>query len=161
MRLCKGGCVTNSAARPSSAKGLTVQGVGVNPTRTGFIDIVKAMGGDLRLERATEKSGAIGPWIETDLSEIDPLNIKLETRVNDELRQSDTTASMAFPIARIIEYISTFTTLDPGDLIATGTPTGSGARTDPPKWLRAGDAIEVTVEGVGTLRNSVVMETSA
>ena len=107
-----------------------------------------------------ESSGAIGPWIETDLSGIEPLNIKVETRVNGELRQSDTTASMAFPIARIIEYISTFTTLDPGDLIATGTPTGSGARFDPPRWLKAGDVVEVTVESVGTLRNVVAAETT-
>ena len=105
-----------------------------------------------------ERSGSIGPWIETDLSGIDPLNLTLETRVNGELRQGDTTAAMAFPIPRIIEYISTFTTLDPGDLIATGTPTGSGARFDPPRWLKPGDVVEVSVAGIGTLRNSVMAE---
>jgi 2-keto-4-pentenoate hydratase/2-oxohepta-3-ene-1,7-dioic acid hydratase in catechol pathway len=78
--------------------------------------------------------------------------------VNGELRQSDTTASMAFSFRRIIEYISTFCTLMPGDLIATGTPTGAGARFDPPRWLKPGDVVEVTVDGVGLLRNTVVHE---
>jgi 2-keto-4-pentenoate hydratase/2-oxohepta-3-ene-1,7-dioic acid hydratase in catechol pathway len=106
-----------------------------------------------------DRSGAIGPWIETDLSSIDLADLRLETRVNGELRQSDTTANMAFPIAAIIAYVSTFTTLVPGDLIATGTPTGAGARFDPPRWLEPGDTVEVSVEGVGTLRHGVTAET--
>ena len=65
---------------------------------------------------------------------------------------------MAFPFDRIIEYVSTFTTLLPGDLIATGTPTGAGARFDPPKWLREGDVVEVEVAGVGTLLNTIGRE---
>ncbi|MEZ5923143.1 MAG: fumarylacetoacetate hydrolase family protein [Hyphomicrobiaceae bacterium] len=105
-----------------------------------------------------DRSGAIGPWIETDLSAVDLCDLHLETRVNGELRQSDTTASMAFPIAELIAYISSFTTLMPGDLIATGTPTGAGARFDPPRWLKPGDIVEVMVEGVGRLRNSVIAE---
>ncbi len=105
-----------------------------------------------------DRTGGLGPWIETDLSGIEVTDMQIETRVNGELRQSDTTASMAFPFARIIEYLSTFTTLQPGDLIATGTPTGAGARFDPPVWLKQGDQIEVTVEGVGTLVNGVVNE---
>jgi 2-keto-4-pentenoate hydratase/2-oxohepta-3-ene-1,7-dioic acid hydratase in catechol pathway len=105
-----------------------------------------------------DRSGGIGPWIETDLSAIDLADLRLETRVNGELRQSDTTASMVFPFARIIAYVSAFTTLLPGDLIATGTPTGAGARFDPPRWLKPGDTVEVMVEGVGTLRNGVIAE---
>ncbi len=105
-----------------------------------------------------DRSGAIGPWIETDLSAIDLADLRLETRVNGELRQSDTTANMAFSIAAIIAYVSSFTTLMPGDLIATGTPTGAGARFDPPRWLKPGDTVEVTVEGVGTLRHGVTAE---
>jgi len=105
-----------------------------------------------------DKSGGIGPWIETDLSGFDITDMTVETRVNGELRQSDTTASMAFPIARILEYASTFGTLEPGDLIATGTPTGAGARFDPPIWLKAGDVVEVSVKGLGTLSNSVQNE---
>lgn len=102
-----------------------------------------------------DKSGSIGPWIET-LPDFTAMRI--ETRINGELRQSDTPASMAFPFSRIVEYISTFCTLLPGDLIATGTPTGAGARFNPPKWLKEGDVVEVSVEGVGTLRNPVIRE---
>jgi 2-keto-4-pentenoate hydratase/2-oxohepta-3-ene-1,7-dioic acid hydratase in catechol pathway len=102
-----------------------------------------------------DRSGSIGPWIETLP---DFTGMRIETRVNGELRQSDTPASMAFPFRRIIEYISTFCTVLPGDLIATGTPTGAGARFDPPKWLQEGDVVEVNVEGVGTLRNPVIRE---
>jgi 2-keto-4-pentenoate hydratase/2-oxohepta-3-ene-1,7-dioic acid hydratase in catechol pathway len=102
-----------------------------------------------------DRSGGLGPWIETDLSGVRLTDMTVETRVNGEVRQRDTTASMAFPFARIVEYVSTFTTLLPGDLIATGTPTGAGARFDPPRWLVPGDVVEVEVEGVGTLRNTV------
>ncbi len=105
-----------------------------------------------------DRTGGLGPWIETDLSGIDVTDMQIETRVNGEVRQSDTTASMAFPFTKIIEYVSTFTTLQPGDLIATGTPTGAGARFDPAVWLKEGDQIEVTVEGVGSLINGVVKE---
>jgi 2-keto-4-pentenoate hydratase/2-oxohepta-3-ene-1,7-dioic acid hydratase in catechol pathway len=105
-----------------------------------------------------DRSGAIGPWIETGLAALDLDHLAIETRVNGETRQKDTTASMAFPFDRIIEYVSTFTTLLPGDLIATGTPTGAGARFDPPKWLREGDVVEVEVAGVGTLLNTIGRE---
>jgi 2-keto-4-pentenoate hydratase/2-oxohepta-3-ene-1,7-dioic acid hydratase in catechol pathway len=77
------------------------------------------------------------------------------TRINGELRQDDTTDSMIFGFGELIEYISTFTTLKPGDLILTGTPTGAGARFDPPRWLKPGDIVEVTVPEIGTLRNTV------
>lgn len=107
-----------------------------------------------------DRSGGLGPWIETDLSAIDLTDMRIETRVNGEVRQADTTASMAFPFARILEYISTFCTLMPGDLIATGTPTGAGARFDPPRWLKAGDIVTVDVAGVGVLENRVEAETA-
>lgn len=102
-----------------------------------------------------DRSGGLGPWIETDLGGIDLEDMTVETRVNGERRQFDSTASMAFPIKRIIEYVSTFGTLLPGDLIATGTPTGAGARFDPPRWLKPGDVVEVEVEGVGVLSNPI------
>lgn len=106
-----------------------------------------------------DRSGSMGPWIETGIETgMDLSNLRVETRINGELRQSDTTASMAFPFRRLIEYVSTFCTLLPGDLISTGTPAGSGSRLDPPRWLQQGDVIEVAVEGVGTLRNTVVRE---
>ncbi|MFN3260581.1 MAG: fumarylacetoacetate hydrolase family protein [Pikeienuella sp.] len=105
-----------------------------------------------------DRTGAIGPWVETDLSGLDETDMRIETRVNGELRQADTTASMAFPFAKIIEYVSTFTEIGAGDLIATGTPTGAGARFDPPRWLKPGDVIEVSAPGIGVLRNGVTDE---
>ena len=80
------------------------------------------------------------------------------TRVNGEQRQHDTTANMMFPIAYIIHYLSTFFLLKPGDIIATGTPNGAGARFDPPKYLRDGDVVEVEVPGIGVLHNTVATE---
>lgn len=102
-----------------------------------------------------DNSGAIGPWLVpfTDASQLD--GARIQTRVNGELRQDDTLNRMMFPIRREIEYISTFMTLKPGDMIVTGTPTGAGARFDPPKYLKPGDVVEVEVEGIGTLRNGV------
>jgi 2-keto-4-pentenoate hydratase/2-oxohepta-3-ene-1,7-dioic acid hydratase in catechol pathway len=105
-----------------------------------------------------DRSGAMGPWAVpfTDPAQI--TDVALETRVNGELRQQDRTGRMLFPVARQIAYISTFTTLVPGDIIVTGTPTGAGARFDPPVWLKPGDVIEVSAEGIGTLRNEVADE---
>ena len=106
-----------------------------------------------------DKSGAMGPWLVPfkDASQLD--DVLLTTHVNGELRQEDRTSRMMFSIRRQIEYISTFTTLVPGDIIVTGTPTGAGARFDPPRYLKPGDVVEVTAEGIGTLRNTVKDET--
>ena len=91
-----------------------------------------------------DKSGAIGPWLVpfTDAGQLD--NARIITRVNGEVRQDDVLANMMFPIRREIEYISTFMTLLPGDIIVTGTPTGAGARFDPPKYLKPGDAVDAS-----------------
>ena len=72
--------------------------------------------------------------------------------------QDTTTDLMMFPIPRLISFISTFTTLEPGDVIVTGTPGGVGLRRDPPVWMKHGDLVEIEVEGVGVLRNPVVKE---
>lgn len=103
-------------------------------------------------------SGAMGPWLVPFSRPDQILDIALETRVNGDVRQNDRTGRMLFNVARQIAYISTFTTLVPGDIIVTGTPTGAGARFDPPKWLVPGDVIEVEAEGIGILRNGVVDE---
>ncbi len=102
-----------------------------------------------------DNSGAIGPWLVpfTDPAQLD--HARIVTRVNGEVRQDDVLSRMMHPIRREIEYISTFMTLQPGDIIVTGTPTGSGARLDPPQYLKPGDVVEVEVEGIGTLRNSI------
>lgn len=105
-----------------------------------------------------DRSGSLGPFMVT-ADEIDPNKpLHLTTRVNGETRQNDTTANLVFGFSELIAYITTFTTLKPGDLIVTGTPTGAGARFDPPKWLVPGDVVEVEVPGIGTLRNKVVAE---
>ncbi len=105
-----------------------------------------------------DSSGSIGPWLVpfTDPAQI--TDVRLTTRVNGETRQDDRTSRMLFPVARQIAYISTFTTLVPGDIIVTGTPTGAGARFDPPRFLVPGDVIEVEADGIGILRNGVVDE---
>ena len=102
-----------------------------------------------------ERSGALGPWIIPFTDEEQIADIRLTTRVNGEIRQDDRTSRMIFSFRKIINYISTFTTLEPGDVIVTGTPTGAGARLDPPQWLKPGDVVEVAAEGLGVLRNIV------
>jgi len=105
-----------------------------------------------------DASGSIGPWMVT-ADELDPTaHFDLTTRVNGEVRQHDSTENLIFTFADLIAYITTFTTLKPGDMIVTGTPTGAGARFDPPKWLKAGDVVEVEVPGIGVLSNKVVAE---
>jgi 2-keto-4-pentenoate hydratase/2-oxohepta-3-ene-1,7-dioic acid hydratase in catechol pathway len=105
-----------------------------------------------------DRSGSVGPWIVTS-DETDPRGPHdIVTRVNGEVRQQDSTERLMFPFDALIAYLSTFATLKPGDMIATGTPTGAGARFDPPRWLKPGDVVEVQSAGIGTLRNSVVAE---
>jgi 2-keto-4-pentenoate hydratase/2-oxohepta-3-ene-1,7-dioic acid hydratase in catechol pathway len=106
-----------------------------------------------------EKSGAFGPWYVPYTDEKQIADIRLTTRVNGETRQDDRTSNMIFSFRKLIQYISTFTTLHPNDIIVTGTPAGAGARLDPPRWLKPGDVIEVEADGLGILRNTVVDET--
>ena len=108
-----------------------------------------------------DSSGSIGPWMTTIDETWDLAQLHLTTRVNGELRQDDTPATMAYPIDYQIEYLSTFCTLEPGDLIFTGTPIGAGARFDPPRFLAPGDVVEVAVPELGVLRNTVADEVLA
>ncbi|MFT6899420.1 MAG: 2-keto-4-pentenoate hydratase/2-oxohepta-3-ene-1,7-dioic acid hydratase in catechol pathway, partial [Paraglaciecola sp.] len=102
-------------------------------------------------------SGSIGPWMVTadEFTSEQFENMRVTTKVNGEIRQDDTTASMMFPFKYIISYFSKFFHLKPGDVIATGTPNGAGARFEPPRYLAPGDIVEIAVEGVGTLVNGV------
>jgi 2-keto-4-pentenoate hydratase/2-oxohepta-3-ene-1,7-dioic acid hydratase in catechol pathway len=100
-------------------------------------------------------SGSFGPWLITRDEIRDRENLHLTTSVNGELRQDDTTANLLFSFDYLVSYLSTFMPLNPGDVISTGTPTGAGARFDPPKYLRAGDVVEVSAAKIGTLRNRV------
>lgn len=105
-----------------------------------------------------ERSGSCGPWLVTP-DEVDPMSeLRVTTRVNGEVRQNDTTNSLMFPFRYLISYLSKFYRLQPGDIIATGTPNGAGARFDPPKYLRPGDIVEVEVPGIGTLANRIEAE---
>jgi len=108
-----------------------------------------------------DRTGSIGPWLVPFTDEAQIADISLSTRVNGELRQQDRTSRMIFSFRKIINYVSTFTTLVPGDMIVTGTPTGAGARFDPPIWLKPGDVIDVEADGIGVLRNSVVDEAAS
>jgi 5-carboxymethyl-2-hydroxymuconate isomerase len=105
-----------------------------------------------------DRSGAVGPWLVT-ADEFDNYdNLTVTTRVNGEQRQHDTTANLLFSFSYLISYLSTFTSLQTGDIISTGTPTGAGARFDPPRFLVPGDEVVVEVPGIGLLRNTVVDE---
>ena len=105
-----------------------------------------------------DQSGAMGPWLVPFTHPAQIEDVRLTTRVNGEVRQDDRTSRMIFPVAKQIAYISTFTTLVPGDIIVSGTPTGAGARLDPPQFLKPGDVIEVEATGIGILRNTVADE---
>lgn len=103
-------------------------------------------------------SGAIGPWV-VPIGEFgDFEQLRLTTAVNGELRQDDTPATMKYSIEYQVHYLSTFTELRPGDMIFTGTPTGAGARFDPPIWLEPGDVVDVNVPEIGTLTSTIVDE---
>jgi len=103
-------------------------------------------------------TGALGPWLVTADEIPDPGRLAVTAKVNGDFVQSGTTADMVFDVPALIEYISTFTVLRPGDVIATGTPAGVGYRRNPRLYMKAGDVVEVEVEGVGLLRNPVVDE---
>ena len=92
----------------------------------------------------------IGPWIETDF---DPSDALITCRVNDELRQMASTREMVFTVSQLIAFASTIMTLEPGDVILTGTPAGVGV-------LLPGDTVKIEIEGIGTLSNPVVQDTS-
>ncbi|MEE2654673.1 MAG: fumarylacetoacetate hydrolase family protein [Pseudomonadota bacterium] len=105
------------------------------------------------------RSGSMGPWIVTPDEILNPMNLKIITRVNGEERQNGNTDMMIFDIPFVISYISRFTMLEPGDLICTGSPGGSAIEHDPPAYLKPGDNLEVQINGVGLLKNPVQLET--
>jgi 2-keto-4-pentenoate hydratase/2-oxohepta-3-ene-1,7-dioic acid hydratase in catechol pathway len=98
----------------------------------------------------------VGPWLVT-LDELgDPGGLSIRTWVNDELRQDSSTSDLIFDCAHMIEYLTTAFPLEPGTVIATGTPAGVGAAFDPPRFLANGDVVRIQIEGIGELRNPVV-----
>ena len=104
------------------------------------------------------RSGSIGPWMVTTDEVGDIADLRIRTRVDGELRQDGSTARMIFKVPFLIAHISRFTWFEPGDMIATGSPGGSAVSEDEPRWLRAGQEVEVEVERVGVLKNKVEAE---
>ncbi len=104
------------------------------------------------------RSGSMGPWITTADEIADPAELEVICRVNGEERQRAGASEMVFSVAEIVSYLSRVMPLEPGDVIATGSPEGTGGSHDPPRWLVAGDEIEFEVPGIGVLRNRVIDE---
>jgi 2-keto-4-pentenoate hydratase/2-oxohepta-3-ene-1,7-dioic acid hydratase in catechol pathway len=104
-------------------------------------------------------SGPLGPWIVTADEIPDPTKLTLTTRLNGAQMQHSGTDMLIHSIPAIIAFCSVFTPLVPGDVIATGTPDGIGAKRTPPVWMKAGDVLEVEISGIGTLRNTIADET--
>ena len=105
-----------------------------------------------------QHSGSCGPWMTTADEVPDPANLRLTTRLNGDEVQNESTEQLFYSVANIIAYVSQFTPLHPGDVIATGTPSGVGAGRKPPLWMKPGDRIEVEISGLGCLANTVVAE---
>jgi 2-keto-4-pentenoate hydratase/2-oxohepta-3-ene-1,7-dioic acid hydratase in catechol pathway len=104
-----------------------------------------------------DRSGSFGPWLVTP-DEIDPATAELSTTLNGQVLQQAPIKDMIHSVAELIAYASVWTTLEPGDVIATGTPGGVGYARTPPILLQPGDTVEVTITGIGTLTNPVVAE---
>lgn len=109
-----------------------------------------------------DATGPVGPFVVTP-DELPPgaSGLKIESRVGDEILQSANTSEMLWPVDRTIATISEYATLEPGDMLAMGTPPGVGHARKPPRWLRAGEVVEVEVEGIGICANPIVAESNA
>jgi len=105
--------------------------------------------------KSFDSHGPIGPWIVTADEIPDPQKLDLRCLVNGEVRQQSNTAGMSFTVAEQVKYLTTAFTLEPGDLLATGTPEGVGAAMDPPAFLKAGDVVRCEIEGIGAIENRV------
>jgi 2-keto-4-pentenoate hydratase/2-oxohepta-3-ene-1,7-dioic acid hydratase in catechol pathway len=108
--------------------------------------------------KSFDTHGPIGPWITTADEVGDPHALRVRTWVNDDLRQDSSTKNLIFDCFTIVEHLSTAFTLEPGDVVATGTPGGVGIARKPPRLLSIGDVMRVEIDGLGTLENRVVAE---
>jgi 2-keto-4-pentenoate hydratase/2-oxohepta-3-ene-1,7-dioic acid hydratase in catechol pathway len=107
--------------------------------------------------KSFDTHGPLGPWL-TTADEIDPSGLRLRTWVNGELRQDSNTKQLIFDCAAIVEHLSTAFTLEPGDVVCTGTPGGVGIAMKPPRLLRVGDVVKIEIEGLGAIENPIVPE---
>jgi 2-keto-4-pentenoate hydratase/2-oxohepta-3-ene-1,7-dioic acid hydratase in catechol pathway len=102
----------------------------------------------------------MGPWITTADEIADPHGLNIRLTLNGELMQNSNTRELIFKIPELVAFLSSVVTLEPGDIVATGTPAGVGFARTPPRWLRPGDDARITIDGLGELRNPVVAETT-
>lgn len=109
------------------------------------------------LGKSFDTHGPIGPWL-TTTDEVEPEGLRIRTWVDGELRQDGNTSEMIWSFGQMIEELSTVFTLEPGDVLSTGTPAGVGQGFDPPKWLQAGQRVRVDVEGLGHIENEIINE---
>jgi 2-keto-4-pentenoate hydratase/2-oxohepta-3-ene-1,7-dioic acid hydratase in catechol pathway len=114
----------------------------------------------MTLGKSFDTHGPIGPWLTTADEVGDPHNLRIRTWLNDDLVQDGSTRDMIYDVASQIAHLSTVFTLEPGDIIATGTPAGVGLARQPPLWMKAGDVVRVEIDGLGTLENPIVDEPS-
>jgi 2,4-diketo-3-deoxy-L-fuconate hydrolase len=119
-------------------------------------DFQKNRGGSWDKGKGCDTFAPIGPWLVTRDEIRDPQNLRIWLEVNGERRQDSSTAQMIFPCAHLVSYISQFMTLMPGDVICTGTPSGVGLGMMPPQFLKAGDSVRLSVEGLGEQCQKVV-----
>ena len=110
------------------------------------------------LGKSFDTHGPIGPWIVTTDEIPDPQDLAIRLSVNGEIRQQSSTSLMTYPVARQIAYLSQVMTLEPGDILITGTPAGVGIAMDPPRFLKAGDVVRVEIDGIGRIENRIVPE---
>jgi len=112
------------------------------------------------LGKSFDSHGPIGPWITTADEVPDPHNLRLRSWVDGEIRQDSNTKFMINRIEAMIEYLSSVFTLEPGDILSTGTPAGVGSRMNPPRYLQPGQKVKVHIEGLGYLENGVAAESA-
>ncbi len=117
---------------------------------------VQHRNGQWVLGKSPDGFAPMGPALVTADEVGDPQQLDVRTRIGDDVLQSSNTREMIFPVARLISFISEFVTLEPGDVIATGTPSGVGGAQDPPRWLRAGETVRVEIPRLGALANLMV-----
>jgi 2-keto-4-pentenoate hydratase/2-oxohepta-3-ene-1,7-dioic acid hydratase in catechol pathway len=109
-----------------------------------------------------DRTGGFGPWMVTaDELPAAGVGLKIESRLNGQVMQSDNTSNMMFPVREMLVYLTKGMTLEPGDIVVTGTPSGVGHARKPPVWMKAGDVCEIEIEGIGILRNPIADEKAA
>jgi 2-keto-4-pentenoate hydratase/2-oxohepta-3-ene-1,7-dioic acid hydratase in catechol pathway len=119
-------------------------------------DLQLAKDGGVIMGKNFDSSAPMGPWLATADEVPDPSNLRLRTWVNGELRQDGSTRTLIFDIPAIISFLTQPLTIEPGDVIATGTPAGVGLGRRPQVWLQPGDVVTMQIDGLGTLENSVI-----